>query len=230
MYLLGAHLPDHKLVHIALRNFLGISHHTARRLCARLQLHESAKVSSLTEAQINQLSAFLSSPSSIPARPAAPTVPVPFTLYASRKLSEASSSSSSSSSAPSPAPRKSAASGTSAGTGLPPSQRPSPSSDPLRSLVLEADLRRQIRANIAHHRMVGSYVGRRHAAGLPVRGQRTRSNAQTARKLNRLERRAYSTASHPTYSAPSSSMSTSRGTGRSPAFSMTGLLSALSWR
>ncbi|CAD6940242.1 unnamed protein product [Tilletia controversa] len=77
MYLLGAHLPDHKLVHIALTNFLGINQHTARRLCARLQLHETAKVSSLSEAQINQLSAFLSSPSSIPARSAAPTTPTP---------------------------------------------------------------------------------------------------------------------------------------------------------
>lgn len=50
-----------------------------------------------------------------------------------------------------------------------------------------------MQANIAHHRMVGSYKGRRHAGGLPVRGQRTRRNAQTARKLNRVERRQFGT-------------------------------------
>lgn len=33
----------------------------------------------------------------------------------------------------------------------------------------------------------------RHALGLPVRGQNTRNNAKTAKKLNRLERKHYST-------------------------------------
>ncbi|KAK0520641.1 hypothetical protein OC834_006958 [Tilletia horrida] len=212
MYLLGAHLPDHKLVHIALCNFLGINQHTARRLCARLQLHESAKVSSLTEAQITQLSAFLSSPSSIPARAGAPTSPVPITLAAVKRAAEgkavpSSSSAPSSSSRPAASAAKESRSAVAANPlTLPPSQRPSPSTDPLRSLVLEADLRRQIRANIAHHRMVGSYKGRRHAAGLPVRGQRTQTNANTARKLNRLERRAYSTAT--AAAGPSASSST----------------------
>ncbi|KAI0721724.1 hypothetical protein C8T65DRAFT_565811 [Cerioporus squamosus] len=46
----------------------------------------------------------------------------------------------------------------------------------------------QMRENIAHQRMIGSYVGRRHAMHLPVRGQNTQSNARTARKLNRVER------------------------------------------
>jgi small subunit ribosomal protein S13 len=45
-----------------------------------------------------------------------------------------------------------------------------------------------MRENIAHQRMIGSYVGRRHAMGLPVRGQNTQTNAKTARKLNRVER------------------------------------------
>ncbi|KAH7103325.1 mitochondrial 30S ribosomal protein S13 [Auriculariales sp. MPI-PUGE-AT-0066] len=61
--------------------------------------------------------------------------------------------------------------------------------DTLRNLRLENDLRRTIRDNIAHHKNIGSYVGRRHVQGLPVRGQNTRTNAVTARKLNRLERR-----------------------------------------
>lgn len=61
--------------------------------------------------------------------------------------------------------------------------------DRLRSLKIEVDLRREIRENIRHHKLVGSYVGRRHAMGLPVRGQRTHTNAITARKLNKVERR-----------------------------------------
>ncbi|KAL9939126.1 hypothetical protein V8E36_001939 [Tilletia maclaganii] len=217
MYLLGAHLPDHKLVHIALTNFLGINQHTARRLCARLQLHESAKVSSLSEAQITQLSAFLSSPSSIPARGPSPASVLPFTVSSAARARKADAAGESSSSSASASAAESGSSSEAAAArasnpdpaSLPPSQRPSPSTDPLRSLVLEGDLRRQIQANIAHHRMVGSYVGRRHAAGLPVRGQRTRTNALNARKFNRLERRAYSTgpgsSSASAFTAPASS-------------------------
>lgn len=66
-------------------------------------------------------------------------------------------------------------------------------------MTIESDLRKQIRANIVHHRAIGSYVGRRHAMGLPVRGQKTRSNAMTARRLNgrwlKAEKKEYSTAS-----------------------------------
>jgi small subunit ribosomal protein S13 len=61
--------------------------------------------------------------------------------------------------------------------------------DPLPNLRIESELKREIRENIAHQRMIGSYVGRRHAMGLPVRGQNTQSNAKTARKLNRVDRR-----------------------------------------
>jgi small subunit ribosomal protein S13 len=60
--------------------------------------------------------------------------------------------------------------------------------DPLKDLRIESELRREIRENIAHQRMIGSYVGRRHAMHLPVRGQNTQSNAKTARKLNQLDR------------------------------------------
>ena len=60
--------------------------------------------------------------------------------------------------------------------------------DPLRWLQIETDLKREMRENIAHQRMMGSYVGKRHAMGLPVRGQNTQTNAKTARKLNRVER------------------------------------------
>ncbi|KAM5535201.1 hypothetical protein V8D89_011137 [Ganoderma adspersum] len=70
---------------------------------------------------------------------------------------------------------------------LPEKEVPAPA-DRLREIKIESDLRRQMRENIAHQRMIGSYVGRRHAMHLPVRGQNTQSNARTARKLNRVER------------------------------------------
>lgn len=51
-------------------------------------------------------------------------------------------------------------------------------------MTIESDLRRQVRNNILHHREIGNYKGKRHAMGYPVRGQRTSTNAKTARKLN----------------------------------------------
>ena len=44
---------------------------------------------------------------------------------------------------------------------------------------VEGDLRREISANIKRLIDVGSYRGLRHRRGLPVRGQRTRTNART---------------------------------------------------
>jgi small subunit ribosomal protein S13 len=55
-------------------------------------------------------------------------------------------------------------------------------------LKLENDFVREVRDNISRLRRIGCYRGRRHAAGLPVRGQNTQTNARTARKLNRVER------------------------------------------
>jgi small subunit ribosomal protein S13 len=45
--------------------------------------------------------------------------------------------------------------------------------------LVEGALRRQIQQNIARIRDIGSYRGARHRRSLPVRGQRTRSNART---------------------------------------------------
>ena len=78
----------------------------------------------------------------------------------------------------------------------------------LSNMKIETDLRRQLQDNIKRLRDMGTYRGRRHAMGLPVRGQRTRtqvgcrtlhyhpeimlltySQIQTARKMNRVERR-----------------------------------------
>lgn len=44
---------------------------------------------------------------------------------------------------------------------------------------VEGDLRREIAANIKRLIDVGAYKGLRHRRGLPVRGQRTRTNART---------------------------------------------------
>ena len=43
----------------------------------------------------------------------------------------------------------------------------------------EGDLRREISADIRRKIEIGSYQGRRHRAGLPVHGQRTRTNARS---------------------------------------------------
>jgi small subunit ribosomal protein S13 len=48
-----------------------------------------------------------------------------------------------------------------------------------RSYPVEGALRRSIQQNIARLREIGSYRGNRHRRALPVRGQRTRSNART---------------------------------------------------
>jgi small subunit ribosomal protein S13 len=44
---------------------------------------------------------------------------------------------------------------------------------------VEGDLRRDISANIRRHIEMGSYRGHRHRRNLPVRGQRTHTNART---------------------------------------------------
>lgn len=45
--------------------------------------------------------------------------------------------------------------------------------------VVEGQLRRQVGQNISRLREIGCYRGIRHRKGLPVRGQRTRTNART---------------------------------------------------
>ncbi len=44
---------------------------------------------------------------------------------------------------------------------------------------VEGDLRRTVAADIRRKIEIGSYQGRRHRSGLPVRGQRTRTNARS---------------------------------------------------
>lgn len=47
------------------------------------------------------------------------------------------------------------------------------------SLTVEGDLRREVGMNIKRLMDLGCYRGLRHRRGLPVRGQRTRTNART---------------------------------------------------
>ncbi|KAG8743696.1 hypothetical protein FRC10_011569 [Ceratobasidium sp. 414] len=160
VHLLGVHLADHKALKIALTAFYGIGRQTSLRLMARLQIHETAKVGSLTPQQITQLTAFLSSPPTAPPPMMTPLAPPSFVPpvtappFQYRTVTEENGR-----------------------------------TDRLANIKLENELLREIRENIAHHRAVGTYKGRRHSMGLPVRGQNTQTNAQTARKLNKIERR-----------------------------------------
>ncbi|HWQ28496.1 MAG TPA: 30S ribosomal protein S13 [Dehalococcoidia bacterium] len=54
-----------------------------------------------------------------------------------------------------------------------------------REYVVEGDLRREVRQNIQRLIEINSYRGIRHRRGLPVRGQRTRTNARTKRGARR---------------------------------------------
>ena len=47
------------------------------------------------------------------------------------------------------------------------------------SYAVEGDLRKEIRSNIERLRLIGCYRGLRHKKSLPVRGQRTKTNART---------------------------------------------------
>lgn len=48
-----------------------------------------------------------------------------------------------------------------------------------KNFTIEGQLRRQEMQNIARMKSIGCYRGMRHKLGLPVRGQRTRTNART---------------------------------------------------
>ena len=45
--------------------------------------------------------------------------------------------------------------------------------------LVEGDLRREIAMNIKRLKEIGCYRGKRHRSGLPVRGQKTKTNART---------------------------------------------------
>ena len=55
-----------------------------------------------------------------------------------------------------------------------------------RDYQVEGDLRREIQANIKRLKDLGSYRGMRHIRKLPCRGQRTHTNARTAKGRKRI--------------------------------------------
>jgi len=50
-----------------------------------------------------------------------------------------------------------------------------------KEILIEGDLRREVAMNIKRLSEIGTYRGLRHRRGLPVRGQRTRTNARARR-------------------------------------------------
>src|SRR5512135_3596939 len=54
-----------------------------------------------------------------------------------------------------------------------------------RHYKVEGDLRREIAMNIKRLQEIGTYRGARHRRNLPVRGQRTRTNARTKRGVKK---------------------------------------------
>jgi small subunit ribosomal protein S13 len=55
-----------------------------------------------------------------------------------------------------------------------------------KNYTLEGELKRQITMNIKRLREIGCYRGIRHIKGLPVRGQRTKTNTRTVRGNKRV--------------------------------------------
>ena len=53
------------------------------------------------------------------------------------------------------------------------------------TVTVEGDLRREIAMNIKRLQEIGCYRGVRHRKGLPVRGQKTKTNARTRKGPNR---------------------------------------------
>lgn len=56
-------------------------------------------------------------------------------------------------------------------------------SDELKKFILENDLRREVQWSIKRLKEIRCYRGMRHSMWLPVRWQKTRGNARTAKKL-----------------------------------------------
>jgi small subunit ribosomal protein S13 len=55
-----------------------------------------------------------------------------------------------------------------------------------KQFLVEGDLRREVNMNIKRLRDIGCYRGLRHRRGLPVRGQRTKTNARTRKGPKRI--------------------------------------------
>ncbi|KAG5723985.1 hypothetical protein E4T56_gene11254 [Termitomyces sp. T112] len=180
VHILGVNLRESHVARYALTSFYGIGHHTAHRLCARLQIHDKCKMKDLSPYQVTALASFLSSPSTSVTPPRYPLASSDFIPPSPNKSTQDLQSEFAALKAAQDQRKQKRARHSRA------SQQAA--SDPLKDLKIESELRRMIRENIGHQRMIGSYVGKRHAMHLPVRGQNTQSNAKTAKKLNQLDR------------------------------------------
>ncbi|AKC60383.1 30S ribosomal protein S13 [Blochmannia endosymbiont of Camponotus (Colobopsis) obliquus] len=58
--------------------------------------------------------------------------------------------------------------------------------DAVAKYIIEGDLRREVTLNIKRLIDLGTYRGLRHRRGLPVRGQRTRTNARTCKRPRKI--------------------------------------------
>ena len=68
--------------------------------------------------------------------------------------------------------------------------------------IVEGDLRRELSMNIKRLMDLGCYRGVRHRRGLPVRGQRTRTNARTRKGPRKAIQRSASSAPSAPAAAP----------------------------
>jgi small subunit ribosomal protein S13 len=59
--------------------------------------------------------------------------------------------------------------------------------DAVENLTVEGDLRREVSQSIKRLMEIGCYRGLRHRRGLPVRGQRTKTNARTRKGPRRMQ-------------------------------------------
>ena len=105
---IGIDIPDNKRLEIALTYLFGVGRTLSNQIIEKLGLNKDMRARELTEAQIAQLNAILSS-----------------------------------------------------------------------EYIVEGDLRRQVQNNIKRLVGIHCYRGMRHRLGLPVRGQRTRTNSRT---------------------------------------------------
>ncbi|KAK2466787.1 hypothetical protein APHAL10511_001045 [Amanita phalloides] len=180
VHILGVNLRDSHPLRHALTSFYGIGLQTAHRICARLQVHDICKVRDLTPLQVTALTSYLSSPDTISMPPRYPLAAPDHVSSPEKSLQDLQAEFHAMRVDREQKKKQKVARGY-ASEGF-------KYVDPLKNVKVESELRREIRENIAHQRMIGSYVGKRHAMHLPVRGQNTQSNARTARKLNQLDR------------------------------------------
>ena len=103
----GVNVPDHKHAGVSLTSIFGVGRTTALKVCAAAGVDPGARISALSEADLDALRAEVS------------------------------------------------------------------------KLTIEGDLRREVNMNVKRLMDLGCYRGLRHRRGLPVNGQRTRTNART---------------------------------------------------